>query len=419
VSQSPVRPLRVAIDARIRSGEAGGVESVTIGLAAGIATLDGDENYDFLVLEGHDDWLLPHLGANSRVVTVTPPGGVRRRLARRMPGLAAAWRRRPGAAASVQGPPQSDGTVEAIGADVVHQMHQAGFLTRIPTIYHPHDLQHRHLPQFFSPREIAWRDTWYETLCRQASMVAVASGWTKRDVETEYGIDPAKVKVVPFAPPTLAYARPTPHASDAILSRLRAPDDFVLYPAQTWPHKNHELLLRAIAQLRDRAGLTISLVASGHQNEHFDHLARITHELGLDDQVSWPGFVSEEELVVLYAAARAVVIPTRFEAASAPLWEAFQLGVPAACSTVTSLPEQAGDAALLFDPDDIEGMAEAIRRLWTDDALRADLAAKGHQRLAGRTWERSARHFRAHYRRLGGAPLSLEDRELVAFEAAL
>jgi glycosyltransferase involved in cell wall biosynthesis len=108
------------------------------------------------------------------------------------------------------------------------------------------------------------------------------------------------------------------------------------------------------------------------------------------------------------------VIPTKFEAASGPLWEAFSAGVPAACSTVTSLPEQAGGAALLFDPDDIEQIANAIRSLWTDKTVRMKLAELGRTRVKQFTWDTTARVFRAHYRRLGGRTLDAGDGQLLA-----
>src|SRR4029077_12189294 len=95
------------------------------------------------------------------------------------------------------------------------------------------------------------------------------------------------------------------------------------------------------------------------------------------------------------ADAGAVVIPSLFEAASAPLWEAFLAGVPAACSNVTSLPDQAGDAALVFDPDDIDAIGEAIRRLWFDEQLRERLITAGHRRVQEFSWGRAARLFRA------------------------
>ena len=111
------------------------------------------------------------------------------------------------------------------------------------------------------------------------------------------------------------------------------------------------------------------------------------------------------------------MIPTKFEAVSFPLWEAFLAGVPAACSNVTSLPEQAQDAALQFDPDEVEQMAELLRRLWTDADLRAELSERGRRQVAELSWARTARLFRAHYRRLAGRQLETADHQLLAMPA--
>ena len=116
----------------------------------------------------------------------------------------------------------------------------------------------------------------------------------------------------------------------------------------------------------------------------------------------------------MYRLCRCVVIPTKFEAASGPLWEAFAAGVPAACSNVTSLPDQAGDAALLFDPCQPEEIAGAIHQLWRDEALRRSLVERGKRNVARFTWERTARIFRAHYRRIANRCLSEEDHTLLA-----
>jgi glycosyltransferase involved in cell wall biosynthesis len=407
-----LRPLRVAIDARIRSGETGGVESVIIGLASGISGFaNGDEEYLFLALQGEDDWLRPYVSGPARIVTVQPSSSLsrRQRIANAAPWLADAWRRRPRRSQGILGPPPSDGTIERDGVDVMHFTFQFGFLTDIPSIYHPHDLQHLHLPEFFSAEQRAMRELWYRALCDQAAMVAVASTWTKHDVETQYGLPPNKVCVVPFAPPTAAYQEPGQQEATSIRRRLGTPDSYILYPAQTWPHKNHSGLMRAIALLRSQ-GLVVPLVAPGQQNEHFAALEQLVFELDLCDQVVWPGFVSPTDLLALYAGATAVVIPSRFEAASAPLWEAFRAGVPAACSNVTSLPEQAGDAALIFDPDDVDGMAAAIRQLWTDPTLRSSLVERGRARIADLSWDGTARMFRAHYRRIAGRNPSDDDR---------
>lgn len=83
-----------------------------------------------------------------------------------------------------------------------------------------------------------------------------------------------------------------------------------------------------------------------------------------------------------------------------------------------SLPVQAGDAALIFDPEEPRDIADAVSRLWTDDA-RATLAARGRAMVAKFTWERTARNFRAHYRRLAGRPITREDRDFLDAESLL
>ncbi|HEY8491160.1 MAG TPA: glycosyltransferase family 1 protein [Dehalococcoidia bacterium] len=418
MTAGPPRPLRVCLDARLISGVYGGVEQVAISLAAGLSALeDGNEEYLFLTYAGEDAWLRPYLAGRCRLLSGPPPpapGRWKAALKAAAPPLRRAWHHlgaaliRPDAAV-----PPSDGTVERAGADVVHFTHQGGFRTAVPSIYHPHDLQHVHLPQYFAPRVRRLREASYGALCRQARLVAVSTSWCREDVIRHFGLPAEKVQVVPLAPALDAYPQPTEGDLAAARERFSLPDAFVLYPAQTWPHKNHLGLLEALALLR-RQGLAPPLVCTGHRNEFFPVIQRRARERGLSDQVRFLGYVDPLALQCLYRLARCVVIPTKFEADSAPLWEAFRLGVPAACSAVTSLPRQAGDAALLFDPDQPGEMAAALRRLWLDGGLRRTLAERGRRRAAHLTPDRSARTFRAHYRRLAGRPLTEEDRALLA-----
>jgi glycosyltransferase involved in cell wall biosynthesis len=240
-------------------------------------------------------------------------------------------------------------------------------------------------------------------------MVSVASRWQKEDLVRQYGLAPEKVRVVPAAPVVAAYPVPTDEDLADARRKFQLPPRFVFYPAQTWPHKNHTGLLEALALLRDREGLVVPLVSSGKKNDFYAEIERRARELKLEAQLKFVGFVTPLELQALYRTCRAVVFPTLFEGFGMPLVEAFQAGAPVACSNVTSLPEQAGDAALVFDPRDTEEMASAVHRLWTDDALARTLVGRGRERVRAYTWERTALTFRAHYRRLTGRPLDALD----------
>jgi glycosyltransferase involved in cell wall biosynthesis len=194
--------------------------------------------------------------------------------------------------------------------------------------------------------------------------------------------------------------------------KLGVPKRFLFYPAQTFPHKNHLAVVEALALLRRNENLSIPFVSSGYRIAFSETIRSRAQSLGLDVQLV--GFVTPMELQCLYRLARAVVIPSRFEAASFPLWEAQLAGVPAACSNLTSLPLQGGDSILLFDPDRPAEIAQAVARLWIDEGLRETLIRRGQKSVERFTWERTARIFRAHYCRIARWPMSDDDQALLA-----
>jgi glycosyltransferase involved in cell wall biosynthesis len=411
---SPLQPangrLRVCIDARLGEGRFGGVEQVVIGIAAGLSKLeDGDEEYLFLSYPEHDEWLRPYLSGACRIVH--PRRGylsrraraVSRGLMERLPGVGLSFAVRP-----------SDGTVEREGADVVHFPFQDAFTTEIPSIYQPHDLQHLHLPELFSTWVRARRERVYRTHSNRAAMVVAMTSWGKRDFIANYDLPPEKVTVVPGGSVLREYPPPTDRDIGELRSRLSLPESFLLYPAQTWPHKNHMRLLEALASIRDEHGVGIPLVCPGKQTDHYGQIQDLIGSLGLEPLTRFPGFVSPLELRALYGLATGLVFPSLFEGWGLPVCEAFDAGLPVASSTATGLPDVVGDAGLMFDPDDTHGMAAEVLRLWQDAGLRASLRERGRERAALFSFDRTARLFRAHYRRIGQRSLSEEDRILLA-----
>ena len=185
----------------------------------------------------------------------------------------------------------------------------------------------------------------------------------------------------------------------------------------TWEHKNHVRLLDALARLRDREGLVHSFRLHGPSDRLLAARRASGGRAGARGagEVFGPRFRSED-LSAFYRAAQFVFIPTLFEAASAPLFEAWQHGAPVACSSVTSLPEQAAGAALLFDPFDVEAMARALARMATEEGLRDELRRLGARRLDDFSLERTAKAYRAVYRRAAGRGLCEEDRRLLGWD---
>ena len=394
------RRLRVCLDARIPDGTHGGVQQVILGLARGLASLpEGPEEYLFLVEPGQWEWLRPYLVGPCRPLEAP----------RRPPSILERARQaiRPGAA-------DSDGTVERAGADVVHLTLQDGFRTRLPSIYMPYDLQHVHLPEFFGEAERESRERVYRDLCHQASVVVAISRWGAQDLIRTYRMPPAKVRTVHLAPAVEAYAPRSDRELGELRARLRLPESFALYPARFWPHKNHRNLLEALAALRSEGGPVVPLVLTGSGGKGDPDVRRQVAGLGLADQVTILGFVAPHEIQAAFQGSRLLVFPSLFEGFGMPVLEAFRLGVPVAASRVTCLPEIAGGAAHLFDPQDPRDLARAVGEAWTDPVLRERLVERGRARASAFTWGRTATAFRALYRTLAGRAVDEADRAALA-----
>jgi glycosyltransferase involved in cell wall biosynthesis len=419
----------VVIDARMADGLSGGVQQWIIGLANALSGLDdAADDYLFLVNDGHGAWLTPYLAGRCRVLgpPATPSASGNGMTAGRVPrrhrgGLGSRFRivrrlrRRLTGRKPVRGLSPIDQRIRDARADVMHFPRQSAFMTGVPSIYQPWDLQHLHLPEFFTAEARAGREATYRAFAAQASLVVVATRWVKEDICAEYGIASERVAVVNPPPVTLAYVPPGPDEERAIAARLGLPGRYAFYPAQAWGHKNHERLFEALLDLRNR-GIKVSLVSSGHPNARFPTLVNRAAELGISDQVTFLGFVTPTEIKVLYRRAGMLVFPSLYEGWGLPILEAFAEGVPVACSNVTSLPALVDDAAVVFDPTDVGAIASAVERVWLDDALQRDLVERGRARIAQFDWHRTALIMRAHYRQVAGRRLNATDRALLAVE---
>jgi glycosyltransferase involved in cell wall biosynthesis len=238
-------------------------------------------------------------------------------------------------------------------------------------------------------------------LCaRRADRVIAISHAGKRDLVDSIGLPPGKVDVTHLG------VRVNDDAAAAPASELRAKLDLADAPvmlcvAQKREHKNLEALVRALAMVPDGR---LQLVLPGSPTPYEDRLRAVAAEVGVADRVKLPGWLEDAELEALYRAASCFVLPSFEEGFGIPILEAMGRGVPVACSNTTSLPEVAGDAALLFDPHDPSGIAASITRLTSDRELARTLIERGRARCEVFTWEATARATLDTYRRaLAGA----------------
>jgi glycosyltransferase involved in cell wall biosynthesis len=398
--------IHICIDARLEPGVVGGVQQAVIGLASGLSTLTDSQDEAYLfVTQADASWLSPYVSGNCRIVPEPrPPAAMsfKARVRSRMGTTVRLWRTlSPLLGRLTYRVPAQDPVIENLAPHIIHFPTQRAFLTDVTSIYHPWDLQHYYFPEFFSPRELMVRQLTYAAYCQQAAMVVAATSWAKRDFISHLNVAEEKIRVIPAASILSSYTQITPQQCAEISARLRLPSGFLYYPAHTFTHKNHIGLLHSLAALRDQ-GLVVSVVCSGGATEFFPHIDKAIRTLNLQTQVRFLGMVDPADVRCLYQRCRGLVFPSKFEGWGLPITEAWATGVPVACSNVTSLPDLAGDAALLFNPDSIDNMADAIRRLWQDDTLRRTLVERGSRRAQLFSWKRTARIFRAHYRRLAG-----------------
>jgi glycosyltransferase involved in cell wall biosynthesis len=280
-----------------------------------------------------------------------------------------------------------------VGLVVFPQPHPWAFEAGVPSIAAIHDLQHRLQPEFpevSADGEWARREYVFRNCARSAAAILVDSDVGKEQLLQfygQYGAKPDAVHVLPFLPASTMPREVPAAARVAVRERFHLPADYIFYPAQFWPHKNHARIIEALEQLRGNHGLSVSAVFCGShadpvRERHFALLTDMAERCGVADQIHVLGFVDDDELAALYAGARALVMPTFFGPTNIPLLEAWALGCPVLTSDIPGVREQMGDAALLVDPRRVDQLADGIRRLWTDETLRVSLAQRGAQRLA-------------------------------------
>jgi glycosyltransferase involved in cell wall biosynthesis len=283
------------------------------------------------------------------------------------------------------------------GCDVVHSLASTaplwGRFARVTTI---HDLNYKLVPDAHFGVLRFGMGLLVPAAARRSHRIVVDAQSTAHDVHSHLGIAREKIDVVPLGAGPEPTAAPT--AERALREALGLGERRVLLSASAKrPHKNLMRLLEAHARLDSQARPL--LVIPGYGTEHEAQLAARADALGIAGDVRLLGWLAPADLEGLYAVAMAFVFPSLYEGFGLPVLEAMRRGVPVACSDRSSLPEVAGDAALLFDPENVNDMSAALGRLIGDEGLRTRLRAAGMERAKRFSWHATAEGTVASYRR--------------------
>jgi glycosyltransferase involved in cell wall biosynthesis len=288
------------------------------------------------------------------------------------------------------------------GIDLLHAMAFAGpLITPCPFVVTIYDLSFYHYPDAFRPWNRLYLSIFTALSARRAQRVIAISESTRRDVVTMLGVPHDRVDVAYCGVDEVFH--PLPVAEVATFRQERAlPDHFILYLGTLEPRKNIRKLIQAYSQWRTMEPGIPKLVVAGGKGWYYDQIFAEVESLGLTGEVIFPGYVMQHELPWWYNAADLFVYPSRYEGFGLPVLEAMASGTPVVTTHVASLPEVAGDAALLVSPDEESQLIEAMHRVLSDESLRREMITKGLAHAAGFTWARTAQQTVDIYHRALG-----------------
>jgi glycosyltransferase involved in cell wall biosynthesis len=366
--------MRIVIDLRwMRPAQAGGIENLSRSFLGELLLLDRTNSYRVLLpAEVAHDFDARHRD-NFRFEAVDGPAQTWRRLRTRV-------QRRLG----FRGPSDDEPAPDLV-------LSLSGYI--VPDMF-PHrnvlvfaDLQHEYYPEFFTLQELDERRRVFGASIARADHVIAISEHTRQTLLERYRVAPERTTTAHLAAdPAFHPERWQPESLPRVLRKYGLEPGYLIFPANTWPHKNHLRALEALARLRDVHGLWPSLVLTGAAKQGQDALEQACGRLGLESQVRFLGYCPLEDMPALYRGASALFYPSLFEGFGIPVVEAMWCGCPVVCSNRTSLPEIAADAAMLVDPLAPDEMAAALARLLGDEGLRATLGERGRRRARDFSW---------------------------------
>lgn len=284
---------------------------------------------------------------------------------------------------------------------VLHTTYAAPLLAPCPVVVTVHDISFVAHPEWFSARDLRVLSMTVPWSMRRAARILTVSELCRAQIVESYGVPEERVVTVPNAAGPAAQPLTKAEAKGELAKLgldLRRP--YLLAVGNLQPRKNLARLIEAFGRLT-AGGLDIDLVVAGPRHYQGELVLAAGREAG--DRVHFTGYLGDRQLAACYRCAEAFVFPSLFEGFGIPALEAMAHGVPVASSRGGALPEVCGDAALYFDPLEVESIEDALRRILTDSALRADLVRAGHSRESRFTWTRSAEQTLAVYRAVAQA----------------
>ncbi len=368
-------PLRIGIDARLVYYSQAGIAQYTLRLIQGLADLDRENQ--FIILQSRKDkHTIVDKPSFKRVSLWTPS---HHRLEQYSLHL----------------------EISGLDLDVLHSPDFIPpFRRNCKSIITIHDLAFLLYPHFLTKESARYYGQIDQAVKRTDHIIAVSES-TRQDTIRLLGAPEHKITVIYESANPVYRPVDNREALEQTKSKYHISGDFILFVSTIEPRKNLPTLLKAYRQLLDSYKANVKLAVVGRRGWLSEEVFTLVDKLKLTNDVFFLGRVTGEDLLHLYNAAQLLAQPSFYEGFGLPPLEAMACGTPVVVSNVSSLPEVVGDAGLLVDPEDVSELAVAIWRVLTDQALRADLIAKGLKRARCFSWEKTARQTLELYQRVG------------------
>ena len=283
------------------------------------------------------------------------------------------------------------------GCDLLHVQYVVPPITRLPIVTMIHDVSFEDIPGLFPRRTELRLKLTVRHAVRVSSALVTVSEFTRGRIVSHYGVDPDRIIVTPNG--VGERWRPVPRDSAlATLADLSLPSSFVLAVGNLHPRKNIPRQVRAMAAARRSGAGDLHLVLAGQPWWRTGDIDRAVEQAAAGDWVHFLGYVDDASLQALYSCADVVAYPSLYEGFGLPVLEALACGAVVVASNSSSIPEVAGDAAILFDPENEAAMADAIATATTDRPTRARLRRAAPLQTARFTWDRCAELTASAYR---------------------
>lgn len=368
--------MRIAIDAHMIGERETGNETYTLNLIRELVSLD--EKNEYLLYTTHAEELQSRLPCEKAHIVTLWPAISPVRISLAMPVMA-----------------------RKQGASLLHVSYIAPPYSPCPTVVTVHDLSYVLFPQFFSLRDRLLLSTLVPISLRRAAKVVAVSQRTKEDLLECYHLPENQVAVT-YEAASEAFQ---PVANDALLTEVKEKyglhEPFILTIGNLQPRKNLIRLVKAYAGLR-KEGFTQQLVVAGQAYWRTSDIYRAVEEYGLEHQVIFTGYVPDVDLPLLYNAADLFTFVSLYEGFGLPVLEAMACGTPVVSSWGGSLPEVVGDAGVLVDPLDVEGITQAMAEVLSQPQIASQLRAKGLKQAASFSWRRMAEETLRVYEEVAG-----------------